>query len=147
MGATISNPNGGGRGTPTVLAEINVTPLVDVMLVLLIIFMVTAPLLQQGVQVDLPKAEAGNLGEIPGQIDLVIDRSERILLNNQVVPRAALGDRLDALASQRPDIAVYIQADAAIPYGTVAQILSEVRKTRIHHVGLVTEAPEKKRRP
>ena len=84
-------PSGGfSRSIPSSLAEINVTPLVDVMLVLLIIFMVSAPLMQQGIQVDLPKASAGSLNEVPDQLILTLDRSKQILIANQTIARGTL---------------------------------------------------------
>jgi biopolymer transport protein TolR len=136
--------NGGSRGTPSALCEINVTPLVDVMLVLLIIFMVTAPLLQQGIQIELPKAEGTALRPAPGQVNLVINRNQEIFLDKVRVPESELLARLQALAADRADVAVYVQADGSISYSTVARILSAVRKSKIAKVGLVTEAPDEK---
>ena len=138
--------SGSGRETPTALSEINVTPFVDVMLVLLIIFMVTAPLLQHGVGVDLPKAEATPLNSNPAQVTLVINKDQQIKIEGETVPPGSLHSRLDQIAATRPDIALYIQADQSIPYGFVAQVLAEVRKTAIQKVGLVTDpvAPNRK---
>lgn len=136
-----SNPStsGSGRSTPTTLAEINVTPLVDVMLVLLIVFMISAPLMQQGVQVDLPKANAGTLSDTPEQIMLVVNKERQIQINGNILPQGTLLTRLQAMAEARPQIQVFIQADQAVPYGFIAQVMAEVKKARINHVGLVTE--------
>src|SRR3954465_2438052 len=90
--------SGRGRQTPTTLAEINVTPLVDVMLVLLIVFMISAPLMQQGVQVDLPKANAGSLSEAPKQVTLVLTKSRQILIGDAQVPPGTLREKLAGLA-------------------------------------------------
>jgi biopolymer transport protein TolR len=130
---------GSGRSTPTTLAEINVTPLVDVMLVLLIVFMISAPLMQQGIQVDLPKANAGSLSEVPDQLVLVVNRSRQVLINGNVIASGTLRTRLEAVSSVKPNVEVFIQADQGVPYGFVAQVMAEVKKARIHRVGLVTE--------
>jgi biopolymer transport protein TolR len=127
------------RSTPITLAEINVTPLVDVMLVLLIVFMISAPLMQQGVQVDLPKANAGSLSEVPDQLILVVNRSKDILINGNSIQAGTLRSRLEAISSVKPQVEVFIQADQGIPYGYIAQVMAEVKKARIHRIGLVTE--------
>lgn len=129
------NPN---RKTQTTLSEINVTPLVDVMLVLLIIFMISAPLMQQGIQIDLPKANAPSLAEVPEQIVLTLDSNKRILIDDVQIDAQQLKPRLEAWAKKRPDIQVFLKADEKIPYGFVAQIMAEVKSAKISRVGLVT---------
>lgn len=126
----------------TTLAEINVTPLVDVMLVLLIVFMVSAPLMQQGVQVNLPKANAGTLNDTPEQITLVVNKNREILLNGNTLPRGTLLGRLEAMAAAKPEIEVFIQADQGVAYGFIAQVIAEVKRAKINRVGLVTEPGE-----
>jgi biopolymer transport protein TolR len=134
---------GGGRGTSTTtLAEINVTPLVDVMMVLLIIFMVSAPLMQQGVQVDLPKANAGSLNEVPEQLVLVVTGSRQIQINGNTVAPGTLFKKLQAIQAARPDVQVFIQADQTVPYGFIAQVMAEVKQAKIQRVGLVTQPGE-----
>ncbi len=125
--------------TQTALSEINVTPLVDVMLVLLIVFMISAPLMQQGIQVDLPKANAPTLSEIPDQLILVVDKARSLTMNGNRVAEGSLRTRLAAIAKAKPDIQVFIQADKAIPYGYIAQVMAEVKQAQITRVGLVTE--------
>lgn len=125
--------------TQTVLAEINVTPLVDVMLVLLIVFMVSAPLMQQGISVDLPKANAGSLNEVPDQIVLVLNKARQVTMSGNVVPKGSLRARLGAIAQAKPNVEVFIQADQSVPYGFVAQVMAEVKQAKISRVGLVTE--------
>jgi biopolymer transport protein TolR len=124
---------------PTTLAEINVTPLVDVMLVLLIVFMVSAPMMQQGVQVDLPKANATALNEVPDQLVLVVSKSKGIQINGNVIEPGTLSRKLQAIAAVKPDVQIYIQADQTVPYGYIAQVMAEVKQARINHVGLVTQ--------
>jgi biopolymer transport protein TolR len=126
--------------TQTALSEINVTPLVDVMLVLLIVFMISAPLMQQGIQVDLPKANAPMLNEIPDQLVLVIDKTRSVLMNGNKIPEGTLRARLTAIAKAKPDIQVFIQGDKTVPYGTIAEVMAEVKQAQITRVGLVTEA-------
>ena len=133
-------PSGGfSRSIPSSLAEINVTPLVDVMLVLLIIFMVSAPLMQQGIQVDLPKASAGSLNEVPDQLILTLDRSKQILIANQTIARGTLLKKLEAIVQAKPQIEVVIHADQTLPYGFIAQVMAEVKRAGISRVGLATD--------
>ncbi len=129
------NPN----KTQTALSEINVTPLVDVMLVLLIVFMISAPLMQQGVQVDLPKANAQTLSETPEQLLLVVNKSKQITLNGTPISEGNLRSKLLAVAQNKPDIQIFIQADQTVPYGFIAAVMAEVRQAKISKVGLVTE--------
>ena len=138
--------SGGGRALPTALAEINVTPLVDVMLVLLIVFMISAPLMQQGVQVDLPKANAGTLNDVPDQLLLVVSRTKQILINGTTISPGTLRTRLTAMSSAKPDIQVFIQADEGVPYGFVAQVMAEAKQAKITRVGLVTEPADSETR-
>ena len=142
MGMNVSQNGGGARGIPTTLAEINVTPLVDVMLVLLIVFMVSAPLMQQGVQVDLPKANAGSLNEVPDQIVLVVNKVHHILINGTAIEPKTLRRRLEAIQSAKPEVQVFIQADQTVPYGYIAQVMAEVKQAKINRVGLVTAPGE-----
>jgi biopolymer transport protein TolR len=141
MGMSVGSRSslGGSRTSTTTLAEINVTPLVDVMMVLLIIFMVSAPLMQQGVQVDLPKANAGSLSEVPEQLVLVVTGSRQIQINGNTVAPGTLFKKLQAIQAARPDVQVFIQADQNVPYGFIAQVMGEVKQAKIQRVGLVTQ--------
>jgi len=130
---------GSASNVPTALAEINVTPLVDVMLVLLIIFMISAPMMQQGIQVDLPKANPGALTEIPDQIVLLVNKTRQLSINGNTIETGTLRTRLEAMSSVKPDIQIFIQADQTVPYGFIAQVMAEAKKAKINRVGLVTE--------
>lgn len=130
------------RSIPTTLAEINVTPLVDVMLVLLIVFMISAPLMQQGMQVDLPKANTGSLSEAPEQLVLKIDKLHHISMAEHSVPQGMLLKKLEAIVAVKPTLEVVIQADHTLPYGLIAQLMAEVKKAGVNRVGLVTQPTE-----
>jgi biopolymer transport protein TolR len=139
MGMKVGGSSGGRMSAPTTLAEINVTPLVDVMMVLLIIFMVSAPLMQQGVQVDLPRANAGSLNEVPEQLVLMVNGARQIQIAGNNVAPGTLFRKLQAIQSARPDVQVFIQADQNVPYGFIAQVMAEVKQAKIQRVGLVTQ--------
>lgn len=135
----LNSNNTSARSVPTTLAEINVTPLVDVMLVLLIVFMISAPLMQQGIQVDLPKANAGAMTEVPDQLVLMINKSRQIMISEHVIPSGTLAKKLEAIVAAKPKVEVVIQADQNVNYGYIAQVMAEVKRAGIGRVGLVTE--------
>ena len=129
------------------LADINVTPLVDVMLVLLIIFMVTAPMLHQGVGVALPKTETTNLpSTIEDPVILSITREGLYYINETPVVRGLLKDRLQALLRQRKDRTVFLKADRALSYGTVVETLDLLSRMGIENLGMVTDTSTSARR-
>jgi biopolymer transport protein TolR len=136
--------NRSSKGGRVSLSEINVTPMVDVMLVLLIVFMVSAPLLQQGVEVNLPKVDSGSLPQTNEPIVLTIKNDESVVLEDKTYQRQELLEKLKALAIARPDVQVLVHADLSAKYGTVARVMSQIKKSGIHRVGLVTlpETPE-----
>jgi biopolymer transport protein TolR len=122
----------------TTIAQINVTPLVDVMLVLLVIFMVTAPIIQQGVQVNLPQAKAG---AIPGTEELLvvtIAKNGKVYLNDNVMSGAELGDKLRAIRKMQADKQVYLRADQDVRYGLVMKTIAEIKQAGIERLGMVT---------
>ncbi len=135
----------GRRGRRAPMAEINVTPLVDVMLVLLIIFMITAPLLVAGVPVDLPESRAGALDQQARPVHIALDRSGAIFIDDVVIAEAALGTRLAAIAaSPAPPEGrrVYLRADKALDYGRVMRVMGELNRAGLNRVALVSVGEE-----
>lgn len=127
------------KGSGSALSEINVTPLVDVMLVLLIIFMIAAPMLTTGVDVELPKAEAPRM-DIDEEVPVItVQRDQRIFLFEEEVSLDVLKERLASDKRVRSVGEVFVQADEEVPYGAVAQVLAMVRQAGIGKMGLVTD--------
>ncbi len=136
----ITSGNGGDR---RMMAEINVTPLVDVMLVLLIIFMVTAPMLTQGVDVNLPQANAKAMRADEERLVITVDANSRIFIGRQPVEFNRMNRTLKAIVAQRTDRQVFFRADRAVPYGFVVKVIAEARNAGIEKLGMVTEPLER----
>jgi biopolymer transport protein TolR len=122
-------------------SQINVTPLVDVMLVLLVIFMVTAPMIQQGVEVSVPRVKASALPGKEEQFVVSITRGQEIYLNDTRLGLDELTEKLQAIALARPDREVFVRADEEVPYGTVIKTMAAIKAAGIENVGMVTEMP------
>lgn len=132
--------SGGGGRSRAVLSEINVTPLVDVMLVLLIMFMVTTPLMQQGIEVDLPKTASSGVELNDEPFVLVIEANQHMMAAKQKITMGELKPKLKALFENRKNKQVYIQADRKVDYGFVAEAMAEIRAAGILNIGLITTA-------
>lgn len=129
-----------GRGRSRPMAEINVTPFVDVMLVLLIIFMVAAPLMTVGVPVELPKTAANALpGEQEEPLSVTITADGTVMIQKTDVPRAQLLDKLRAIATEREGTRVYLRADGAVPYAQVMEVMGALNRGGFNDIGLVTD--------
>jgi len=123
------------------MSEINVTPFVDVMLVLLVIFMVTAPLLTAGVQVDLPKAQTSVITESDEPLSVSIDSAGRIFLQDSEIQLSKLAARLIAVTGANPDIRIFLRGDKAIDYGRVMQVMGTINSAGFSKVALITVLP------
>lgn len=129
----------GGKTTP--MAEINTTPLVDVMLVLLVIFIITAPLFQQAVPIDLPRVDSTKLDDKPKTIQLALDADGRLFLNSEAADRATVEAHFAAAAPGSPEL--HLRADRATRYEKVADIIAAAQRAGIVKIAFVTEAPAK----
>ncbi|HEY3812404.1 MAG TPA: protein TolR [Caulobacteraceae bacterium] len=127
-----------GRERQT-LSEINVTPLVDVMLVLLIIFMISAPLLTAGVQVELPKTEAGAIENQSEPITITIRRDGSIFIQDNAVAYEGLGPRLDAMAAGSHEKPIFVRADGGAPYEDVAKVMAKLQVSGFTKINLITD--------
>ena len=121
------------------MSEINVTPLVDVMLLLVVIFIITAPLLASSIKLDLPKSAAAQTNAVPQFVTVVIDKSAQVFLNDQKTDLAALADSLKKSAAANPDTEVQLRADDAVPYGRVVEVMGVAQKAGLSRIGFVAE--------
>jgi len=126
------------------MSEINVTPFVDVMLVLLIIFMVTAPMMMQGIDVDLPHAEAPAIPSEEERLVVTVDAQRKVYINEYPVDIESLGPKLSAIYRNKGGKeGVFLRADASLPYGYVMEVMGAIRQAGIDQIGMVTESGEK----
>ena len=130
---------GGQNNNRAVMAEINVTPLVDVMLVLLVIFMVTAPMMQQGVQVNLPKADTKAMAPAEESVVVSVDKGGKLFIDKEEVLAVDLRQRLSAMFATRAKKEVFLKADAGVPYGEVVRTMADIKGAGIERLGMVTE--------
>ncbi len=134
---------GGQNNNRAVMAEINVTPLVDVMLVLLVIFMVTAPMMQQGVQVNLPKADTKAMTPAEESVVVSVDKNGKVFIDKEEVPAAELRKRLSSMFATRSKKEVFLKADAGVQYGEVVRTMADIKGAGIERLGMVTEPAAK----
>jgi biopolymer transport protein ExbD/biopolymer transport protein TolR len=124
------------------MSDINMTPLIDVMLVLLVIFMITAPLMTSSLKLDLPRTDAAQASDTPQFVSVALDRDGRTFWGDESVDAAALAERIAAAAKRNPQTEVQLRADKAVPYGRVAELIGVVQKAGLTRIGFVAE-PEK----
>lgn len=142
MGAGVKRSTGGRRHRP--MGEINVTPFVDVMLVLLIVFMVTAPLLTVGVEVDLPKTKAGAINADAAPLVVSIKADGSLYLQEAAVEAEVLIPRLKAVSNANPDVRIFVRGDRAVTYGDVLGVMGRIQAAGFEKVALVAQLPEAK---
>ena len=123
------------------MSEINMTPLIDVMLVLLVIFIVTAPLIASSLKLDLPRAESSAAGEAPAIVAVALDADGRLFLDEKPADAAAVKERARQAARRNPATEVQLRADQRVPYGRVAELIGWMQAAGLTRIGFVTEAP------
>ncbi len=121
------------------MSDINMTPLVDVMLVLVVIFILTAPLMASSIRLDLPRAEGATPGAAPQFITLVVDAAGQAFLDDQPLSQPALAERLRRIGAEQPDTEVQLRADAAVPYGRVVEVMGAAHLAGLQRIGFVAE--------
>jgi len=123
------------------MSEINMTPLIDVMLVLLVIFIITAPLLASSIKLDLPRTDAAQPGQAPQFVTLTVDATGQAYLNETPLDTAALALRLRETAARDPETEVQLRADAAVPYGRIVEVMGAAQKAGLNRIGFVANPP------
>jgi len=141
MGMSVNKPRAGGRKHRP-MGEINVTPFVDVMLVLLIVFMVTAPLLTVGVEVDLPKTRASQINADSAPLVVSIKSDGSLYLQEAVVEDDNLVPRLQAISEANPQVRIFVRGDEAVAYGDVLGVMGRIQAAGFERVALVAQLPE-----
>ncbi len=141
-GGGVRRKRRGHRRSYTPMSEINVTPFVDVMLVLLIVFMVTAPLLTVGVPVDLPKSQASAINEDSEPLVITVDREGTIYIQETEVPFDNLVTRLNAITERKPDTRIFVRGDREIAYGEIMRVMGRLNRAGFEKVALITEQDE-----
>ena len=126
------------RGEPP-MSDINMTPLIDVMLVLVVIFLITAPLLASSIRLDLPRSDAAGASDAGASVLVVVDRAGQLFLDDKPVTSAELARRLTSMASRNPDTEVQLRADQAVAYGRVVEVIGAAQKAGLGRIGFVAD--------
>jgi biopolymer transport protein TolR len=124
------------------MSEINVTPLVDVMLVLVVIFIITAPLLASSIRLDLPRTDAAKPNDAPKFVTVVLDKGGQAFLDDKPMTPAQLAERLAQAARDNPDTEIQLRADQTVPYGRVVDVMGAAQKAGLNRIGFVAEPPQ-----
>ena len=128
-----------------IISDLNLTNLIDVMLTLLIIFMITAPMMTQGVQVDLPKAEAKNV-EVDVSIQVSINSHHELFIDQERVPLSSFGRRFSEVFASRTQVPVFVNSDRKVPYGLVIRVISDIQNAGVVKLGFLTQPQDRKSR-
>ena len=127
---------------PQPMSDINMTPLVDVMLVLVVIFIITAPLLASSIRLDLPRTEAARPDDAPAFVTVVLDEAGGTFLDDKPVALPRLAEQLAQAAQRNPDMEVQLRADQAVPYGRVVEVMGAAQKAGLNRIGFVAQPPQ-----
>ena len=128
-------------GAPAPMSDINMTPLIDVMLVLLVIFIIAAPLMASSLRLDLPQAEGGRASDAPASVALAVDEQGQLYLGDERVTPEVLAERVRSASQRNPATEVLLRADSRVPYGRVAELIGLVQTAGLSRIGFVTETP------
>ena len=123
------------------MSDINMTPLIDVMLVLVVIFIITAPLLASSIKLDLPVADAARAGDVPQSVTVVVDAAGQIFLQDQAVAMDVLVHQLQSLAQANPQTEVLLRADKTVAYGRIVEVMGAAQTAGLNRIGFVADAP------
>ena len=139
MGASIQGRGNGGRKRRKLMNEINVTPMVDVMLVLLIIFMITSPMLVAGIEVDLPKTESAPISGSFKPLVISIDKNEELYLFETIISKDTLIDKLKEITKENKDTRIFVKGDKSISYGIIVETMSRIQSAGFTKVALISD--------
>ena len=131
------------HSAPQPISDINMTPLIDVMLVLVVIFMLTAPLLANSIRLDLPRTDGATPGTAPRSVTVALNKAGQVYVDEQAVATSALAEKLRAVAATHPDTEVQLRADAAVPYGRVVEVMGLAHQAGLRRIGFVAEPVSK----
>ena len=143
MGASIQGRENGGRKRRKLMNEINVTPMVDVMLVLLIIFMITSPMLVAGIEVDLPKTESAPISGSFKPLVISIDKNEELYLFETIISKDTLIDKLKEITKENKDTRIFVKGDKSISYGVIVETMSRIQSAGFTKVALISDIKHK----
>ena len=144
MGASIQGRENGGRKRRKLMNEINVTPMVDVMLVLLIIFMITSPMLVAGIEVNLPKTESAPISGSFKPLVISIDKNEELYLFETIISKDTLIDKLKEITKENKDTRIFVKGDKSISYGIIVETMSRIQSAGFTKVALISDIKYKK---
>jgi len=143
MGASIQGRENGGRKRRKLMNEINVTPMVDVMLVLLIIFMITSPMLVAGIEVDLPKTESAPISGSFKPLVISIDKNEELYLFETIISKDTLIDKLKEITKENKDTRIFVKGDKSISYGVIVETMSRIQSAGFTKLALISDIKQK----
>ncbi len=143
MGASIQGRNTNGRRRRKLMNEINVTPMVDVMLVLLIIFMITSPMLVAGIEVDLPQTESAPISGSDKPLTISLDKNERLFLFDTLISKDSLVEKLKEITKENKDTRIFVKGDKSVSYGVIVETMARIKNAGFTKVALISDIKHK----